>query len=143
MCHTWSYSLPAQCHPHVIASSHPCRLWRLSRWALWPQGCWSRRVGVWQCKCFECNVLQNWQVHHHQSLTLPPLPCLSAGVDSRSFGPFTPAAEKLVGRVAMLGFSGIWRNSEAGDKENIELSCEHQAWNLRCLHCRAVRCIMP
>jgi hypothetical protein len=28
-------------------------------------------------------------------------------VDSRSFGPFTPSLEKLVGRVAMMGFAGL------------------------------------
>jgi putative copper export protein len=28
-------------------------------------------------------------------------------VDSKSFGPFTPGLESLLGRIAMLGFSGL------------------------------------
>lgn len=39
--------------------------------------------------------------------TLVPTMVAGAGVDSKSFGPFTPGLEKTLGRVAMMGFSGL------------------------------------
>lgn len=39
--------------------------------------------------------------------TLVPTMVSGAGVDSKSFGPFTPGLEKTLGRVAMMGFSGL------------------------------------
>ena len=50
-----------------------------------------------------CIYLQNW---------LPAVNNLHVGAagelpDSRSFGPFTPFAERWTGRVAQLGFAGL------------------------------------
>jgi hypothetical protein len=39
--------------------------------------------------------------------TLVPKLVDNLDVDSRSFGPFTPGLEKMVGRVAQLGFAGL------------------------------------
>lgn len=39
--------------------------------------------------------------------TLMPKLIEGADVNSKSFGPFTPALESLVGRVAMMGFFGL------------------------------------
>lgn len=39
--------------------------------------------------------------------TLAPRFLQQQGVDARSFGPFTPGLEKIVGRVAMMGFFGL------------------------------------